>query len=722
MKRFCNKIFILLFNVLFVSGVWAQSEKIDSLTALLPNLEGEALAKTYLDLSKEYTYIDPSQTIAYAQKALPIINDNKNELQESYANLLIGAGHLFSGNFDEGKKYTDIGLEIARKLENNEYICIGLNSLAAYYMNVGEYDRSLGLFKEALEKAQVAGLKDREATARLNIGSILTNKGERTKGLRYLMEALKFFEEEGNIQIVARILNNVAVNYHSWKDYDKALEFYEKTLVTYRELKDYVGEAIVFNNIGEIYKDKGNYPEALKYYQETINIADSIDVGDYYKSYGWVGLAEAYLLTKDYALSRENAEKALAVFESVKMQEGISNAKIILAQVNLKENHLNEALVFVNESLELSKKVGIVDLEIKAYKVKAGILEKMNHIRDAYESLELYAQKTDTFYQQERTNDLKQLRSELEISEKENEIELLQKNNQIKDLLIKKQKSQTQLLYLMVGSLLLVFAGMLVYVKSRKKASDLLQQKNDQINAQHKELVRVNETKDKFLSIIGHDLRNPIGAFKDVISQLADFPEMFSDELRQQIIDELRNEAESTYFLLDNLLLWAKNQKNNISIKPERLGIASLVDNNILLNSRFAESKKIRLMSTVSKDILAFADHNMINLVLRNLISNAVKFTEDGGEIVVSASESGDTVEIAVADTGVGIAEADQAKLFDSNNHISTYGTHHEKGSGLGLLLCKEFVEANGGTINVKSAPGKGSTFSFTLKGYSETI
>ena len=263
-----------------------------------------------------------------------------------------------------------------------------------------------------------------------------------------------------------------------------------------------------------------------------------------------------------------------------------------------------------------------------------------------YGDLQNYATISDTLYTRELNDSFSDLRSGMEVALKQNEIDLLQKDNQIKDLKIKRQHSSTIILLLIVLSLFVVFLVMLGYIKSRRKVNELLTEKNYQIRKQHEELLRVNETKDKFLSIIAHDLRNPIGAFKDVVGQLADFPEMFTEDLRQQIINELRAEAESTYFLLNNLLSWAKNQKDSITYKPEKLDIQKIVRNNIQLNNRLSEAKKITVSSEMEGDLVALADHNMVNLVLRNLISNAIKFTIEGGHIFVNVKDEGNMLSV----------------------------------------------------------------------------
>ncbi len=710
---------VLLFSA---TGSNGQSARIDSIKALISLSKGESLAKSYLDLSHEYMYISPAKVIEYAEQAFVIIADKKNEELECYANLLLGAGHLLSGDFEVAKNYTEIGLNMARKNDNKDYICGGLISLGAYYMNVGEYSQAIGLLEEAIEIAQLAGLDARVATAKLNLGSIQTNIGKRTEGLKSLMESLEYFENTGNTKIIARIYNNIAVNYHAWEDYDEALGYYNKTLESYKTINDSIGLATVCNNIGEIYKDKKEYTKALGYYEEAINIADRIDAGDLYRAYGWVGLAETYMYLHDDDRASENATLALDVFEEVDMQEGIANAKFIIASIRFNEAEPERALLLADEVLKISKRIGLIDLEQKAYELNSRIFSQQGEYKKALESLNQYIQVSRTLLSNRRNEELAHLRSEFDLSVKEREIELLQKNNQIKDLEIKRKTTQTHFLYLTIILLVLVFAVMANYVNSRRKAIDLVQQKNSQIKDQHDELIKVNETKDKFLSIIGHDLRNPIGAFKDVVSQLADFPKMFSDELRQQIISELRDEAEGTYFLLDNLLSWARSQKNNIHYKLEKQDVKILVKNNMLLNSRFSESKQIILQSEVEDHLFIHADHHMVNLILRNLISNAIKFTNENGEVVISSKVKGENVEISVTDTGIGIPSDVLPKLFQNTSHISTYGTNHEKGSGLGLLLCKEFVEINGGKIWVESKLGEGTTFTVSFKKYSNSI
>lgn len=708
---------IIGFSLIFLmlSG-FGQSAKIDSLKALLSTVQEQHQVGLYNELAQEYVFIDPNLVVANAQQSLELAQKYKNSEGIASANLLLGIGYLYAGHFDLSRQFTEKGLEQATRLNNRRLMITGLSTQGAYYMNLGHYPEALSYFKRCLAESIELEFEDKAATCRLNIGSILTATGDRIRGLRYLLDALDYYERKNDTKIQARILNNIALNYHFWKDYDRALQFYERTRQINQKLNDTIGLAIVLNNIGEIYKDKGDNQEAINYYQQVVALADSSHLSDMYKAYGWIGLAETYLNTGNYRESDRYVGLALSFFEEAQMQEGIATAFLILSQISYKLNYNEQALVQIDRCLNISINCGIIDLQQQATKIKSEIQEKFGNYRAAYESLKSYAIITDTLYSQERTRNFSEIRAELEMTQKQNEIELLQKDNQIKDLQIRRQKSGAIIMTLAIIFLFVISLFLLYYIKSRKRANDMLTEKSHQISEQHQELVKANETKDKFMSIIGHDLRNPIGAFKDVVGQLADFPDMFPDELRQQIINELRDEAESTYFLLDNLLSWAKSQKNSISFKPERLDILAFINNNLHLNVSASERKKINISTEIEGSPEAYADHNMVSLIMRNLLSNAIKFTPNGGSIAIRAKETNPTISIEVEDTGIGIPPSDLPRLFSPTDHLSTYGTNHEKGSGLGLLLCKEFVELNGGQINVHSVQGKGSCFCFTLK------
>lgn len=232
-------------------------------------------------------------------------------------------------------------------------------------------------------------------------------------------------------------------------------------------------------------------------------------------------------------------------------------------------------------------------------------------------------------------------------------------------------------------------------------------------NEQH--LQELNATKDKLFSIIAHDLKNPLGNFKQITQLLADTYMNFSDAERQDVLQMMKDSAHNLYALLENLLDWSRSQRGHIRFRPVFLHLFTVVESICNIMKAQAFNKRIILKNTVDTDFTLAADANLLSTILRNLISNAIKFTPDGGTITISlTSHYGDPV-IAVRDTGVGMSPEQINKLFSLNENTSSLGTAKEQGTGLGLILCKEFIEKHGGTITVASEPGKGSTFSFTL-------
>ena len=232
------------------------------------------------------------------------------------------------------------------------------------------------------------------------------------------------------------------------------------------------------------------------------------------------------------------------------------------------------------------------------------------------------------------------------------------------------------------------------------------------INSQ---LRKVNNEKDKFFSIIAHDLKSPLNAILGFSRLLHDEFFVLSDENKRAFAGNIKDASEATYTLLENLLEWSRVQTSKIEIKPIIIDLGALASETLSLLRSSAEAKKISLTSSIELNTKAFADVNMVKTVFRNLVSNAIKFTKKGGEIKLSTICSSDFVQVIVSDNGIGISEENLSTLFRLDISVKSRGTANESGTGLGLIICKEFVESNGGTITVNSTIGVGSTFIFTL-------
>lgn len=250
--------------------------------------------------------------------------------------------------------------------------------------------------------------------------------------------------------------------------------------------------------------------------------------------------------------------------------------------------------------------------------------------------------------------------------------------------------------------------GIMLDITERKSAEQDLQESE-------KQLIELNATKDKLFSIIAHDLRAPFNSilgFSELLIEDAKDIDVFESEEYLRLINTT---TKNTLILLDNLLNWAKSQTGQIIFDPQKMNLSSIIRETIQNSNSAAKIKNISLIEIQSDDIEVDADKNMIQTILRNLISNAIKFTKPGGSINVSAISKQNHLEISISDNGIGINNETLKKIFDTTTNTTTKGTAEEKGSGLGLILCKEFVEKHKGEIWVESELGKGSVFKFTL-------
>ncbi len=235
------------------------------------------------------------------------------------------------------------------------------------------------------------------------------------------------------------------------------------------------------------------------------------------------------------------------------------------------------------------------------------------------------------------------------------------------------------------------------------------------LQEKHAELQALNASKDKFFSIISHDLRSPLSAVLVGLRLLTDTESRLTDNEKNELIRDSHRTVEQLYNLLDNLLVWSRLQRGLMEYAPQPLDLRPLFERNATLFAANAEQKQIAIRQTVAEPVIAFADSHMIDAIIRNLISNALKFTEARGAITLSARQNDQSVEMAVADTGIGMDAETVAKLFRLDVRYNQLGTAGEKGTGLGLNVCKEFAEKNGGSIAVESVVGAGTTFRVTL-------
>jgi signal transduction histidine kinase len=245
-----------------------------------------------------------------------------------------------------------------------------------------------------------------------------------------------------------------------------------------------------------------------------------------------------------------------------------------------------------------------------------------------------------------------------------------------------------------------------------KKQKEVIDQKAILLETQRAELAELNSLKNKLFSVISHDLKSPMYALRNLFKNMHHY-DLPAEEIKL-MVPEVMTDLNYTIGLMENLLQWSKTQMQADTIRAEEVDISQLIKEVLQILHLQADAKKVYIESKIDTPVFAYVDRDMINLVLRNLLSNAIKFTPDEGKICIGVNELSSFIEVYVQDSGTGISKEAMIKI-NENNFYTTKGTSSESGTGLGLMLCKEFLAKNGGQMHIESEPGKGSTFSFTL-------
>ena len=333
--------------------------------------------------------------------------------------------------------------------------------------------------------------------------------------------------------------------------------------------------------------------------------------------------------------------------------------------------------------------------------IMRGVHTRLGEYKEAIKYYDIYLAAKDSLSSKEKTTAIAELVTKYETEKKEQEIALQQ-------LTIKKARAQLIVLMLAAGlfAVGIVFMGYIVRLK--QKTQRLLASKNA-------ELQLTNATKDKFFSIISHDLRTPVSGFKSLLTSMHKTFDLHTPDQLKERIGDLNQSAEETSALLNNLLQWAKSQQTKIEVKKFPVNLKRLINKVTEELSTKLQEKNVSVTADVAPDLEVNLDENIVSTVLRNLLSNAIKFSPSGSTVSVTGTSSADGLEITVTDSGIGMTPQDAEKLFRIECDTKSIGNSPEKGSGLGLIICKELLTLHGGNISVVSSLGAGSAFSLRI-------
>ncbi|MDT3405618.1 tetratricopeptide repeat-containing sensor histidine kinase [Mucilaginibacter terrae] len=678
--------------VVFAAPVFAQKQKVDSLENLLKkSMPDSARLRLLQQVTEAYSSVDPKKKFYYANIYKQLANKlgNHEAVADSYVNMGISYG--IQSRLDSALYYFDVAYTESAKIKYQLGMGRSLACLAYAYDRLDDEQESIKYNIKALNVYKKIKYTRGINQCLVNIGSIYYEMKQYGLAESYFQQALKSYTAANDNAGVGSALYELGNCYQVTGQFTKALSHLNKSLEIREGVGDINGGSLSRKGLGRLYYRKKEYNEAIKHFNIAVNGFRTLH-DKFEEATTHTMLADVYLATQDDAHAEEHALVALNLAQAAQSKIALSDAL--------------QKLVMV---YKMRKQVDI------AFDYQSRYVANLDSIR------------ADNALKNVTLGEFNRIRLENAELTKDNHIIARQNTDYVARI-----NNYGSVLIIVVVILALVVLLLFIQYKrnlEKQAANKLLTQQkyeialinseleavNHELSAQmdlsHRqnvELGRLNDVKNKFFSIVSHDLRSPLSTLQSLFSIYHD-GDIGEKELGEMLV-KLEDTILTTGNFLDNLLEWSKSQFDGIKITPVNFNVADCINENICLYDTKIALKNLQVVNEVVQPVCIYADRNMISLVIRNLLSNSIKFCNPTNSITFSAEVHDERVLISITDTGRGMSEAEQDKVFNLD-HTLTTGTQGEKGNHLGLILCRDMVMQNKGIIWFESKEGVGTTF-----------
>jgi signal transduction histidine kinase len=603
--------------------------------------------KLYMALSRSYAQTQPDSAVHYANEGIRLA-EKLNDRQAQAALLLeLGQTNMLHHHPELARSFYNEALGLYRRLQDAAGVAHTYDLLGVLDNNSSDFDHALKYYQDTRDSS---GLIDTYAA----MGQAAAEKGEPEKALSWYLRALTQYEHrKQQPEAYFMLLENIGRLYRLKGDSLAALRYLQEGLRQSRRQGSRAGEVHLLNDEGRLFAQDHQELKALEQYKQALTEAKKYRQPDE-QAEALIGIA-GVLKQQDAGASIQDLRQALAIAKGLQEPKLAARIYEALAAVYRQQKNYGEAMAALEENHHL------VDSLLGADTVKEIAALDSSYVLQG---------------SREKVGDLQQL----------NRIEKISLN-------------------LGLVALLIVLALLGLLWRYLRKIKSL----NAELKATNEELTNSNRVKDTLFSVIGHDLKGPAGSAAQLFEMME--TEDFTPDEMKGMIAELRKQTSASLELLKSLFEWGKSQLQGIKVNPSEFRVQPVVERCIHLLSQQAAQKNIRLSADLPEELKIYADADHFEFIIRNLLSNAIKFSYEGGTIEVSAeSPAEQQVVFSVKDKGIGISKEQQAVFLTSNLKVS-FGTKKEQGSGLGLLLTKDFIKANHGRIWLESVQGKGTTF-----------
>jgi len=630
------------------------------------------------------------------KECIQLSQDQGNQKLLAYSRHYLADYYYSTNQFPEANRQYNENLPLFESLHDTLMIARTKSSISLIHHINKQYDKALAeyieLFDEISHYTKLGPLmKGEMLTVLLNITNLLMEIEEYEKVIAYSPKAIDLAHEVKDSVILGALLNTLGITYSNLRNFEKSRTYYTLAADIYQKSNNSFNLSFVHNNLGDLFIKKGEYDSALVYLNRSL---------------------EGFI-TNEYDI-------------------GVLSSQLGIAKVLHKSGRIDEARSMLHKTIENCTHQSHSQILSESYKEFASLEFQQEQYKEAYLYHVRYKELNDSLFDLQKQQQLVEMETLFDTKQKENEIEALKAQNQRNETIIKLNR-RLSVMGWSVSLILVAFACTVLFqLRQKRKANLELKEQNQHIEAQNRLLNNLNQEmngmnqklmqsecnlkknikeKNQFLSILAHDVRNPFQSVLGYAELLYLRYDQYSDIQRKESIFEVYNSCKIVHHFFENLLSWSQSQNQGLNYAPFTFDLNSLVSHILLLNESTARKKEIQLINNILPGTKVNVDRAMFDTIIRNLVSNAIKFTPSGGFVRVSSEKKEDNLIICVEDNGIGISKKLADKLFRIDVSAKRPGTHDEKGTGLGLILCKEFVGYHKGNIWVQSKTGCGSKF-----------
>jgi signal transduction histidine kinase len=606
--------------------------------------------------------------------SIPLKRAILNELIDEYQSISLG----------QSLEYGNEALNLARENRNDKWIIDSYLKIGQIYLETEMTDEALDYYKKAeMLSGQVYDSSYISRTLH-SLGVAWFQKGDTATSFNYLKRSIRYINPQRYPHDAGEICKDMADFYFNTKNFNDAYKYYKNSLKYFEQSSDYKDQVAVLCKIAATKAKTGYYFDARILYLRAMDISQEHELL-YYTSYIAFKIAEILFYN---------------------------------------ENNTNLSITHLNQALKIAIEEGSLELQVEINQLLSEIFESKNKFKTALNLRTTYFSLKDSLRKRRTQNFITFLDMKYDLDKYKNEISLLSSKYEVSQKELEKQDRLRKfiIIALILFSIMGITSfGFFLYKKNMLK---ILNEKKEALETSNKVLLnskeqlnRFNETKNKIFSVLAHDLINPFNALLGFATLLKEESNYLNKKEVKQYGEVIYQTATNLLQLLENLLQWSKSQTGQIVVNKKNTDINKLINKVLSMSKILSDKKNIRLETHLDTVCVSFIDEDLISSALRNIIQNAIKFTPEGKMITITTNCTELKTTIIVADTGTGISEKDQKRLFRTETHFTKTGTANEIGTGLGLIITREFIKLNNGKLDLESKIGQGSTFKVTLPG-----